>query len=56
MLESQGKQREDLVRDHFSLFVHCTDELVWLKDFRRECKLYLYLYVTSAYICYMRCT
>ena len=34
-LKSQSSQREDLVRTHFGLFVHCAEGLEWLKAYRR---------------------
>ena len=34
-LRSQSFQRENLVRTHFGLFVHCAEGLEWLKAYRR---------------------
>lgn len=34
-LKSQSFQRENLVRSHFGLFVHCAEGLEWLKAYRR---------------------
>lgn len=33
-LRRQSKERENLIRNHFDLFVHCSDDLEWLKAFR----------------------
>ena len=34
-LEQQNSQRENLVRIHFGLFVHCAEGLDWLKAYRK---------------------
>jgi hypothetical protein len=34
-LKSQSFQRENLVRTHFGLFVHCAEGLEWLKAYRK---------------------
>jgi len=34
-LHQQSSQRENLVRTHFGLFVHCAEGLEWLKAYRR---------------------
>lgn len=34
-LQQQNSQRENLVRMHFGLFVHCAEGLEWLKAYRR---------------------
>ena len=34
-LKTQSSQRENLVRTHFGLFVHCAEGLEWLKAYRR---------------------
>jgi hypothetical protein len=35
-VDDRTKAREELVRNHFGLFVHCADELEWLRNFRRS--------------------
>ena len=37
-LHQQSSQREDLVRTHFGLFVHCAEGLEWLKAYRKGSK------------------
>jgi hypothetical protein len=37
-LQQQSRRRENLVRDHFGLFVQCCQGLEWLKDFRKGSK------------------
>jgi hypothetical protein len=34
-LAQQSRRRENLVRNHFGLFVQCADGLEWLKAYRK---------------------
>ncbi len=34
LIVKQSTQREDLVRTYFGLFIHCADDLEWLKAYR----------------------
>jgi hypothetical protein len=36
--QSRRRRRENLVRNHFGLFVLCAEDLVWLKAYRRGSK------------------
>lgn len=38
-LVQQSRRRENLVRNHFGLFVQCADGLEWLKAYRKGSKL-----------------
>ena len=44
-LRSQSFQRENLVRTHFGLFVHCAEGLEWLKAYRRGGELVIIMHV-----------
>lgn len=35
-LAQQSSRREDLVRQHFGLFIHCVEGLEWLKAFKGD--------------------